>query len=52
VARSQRGEINKQKREEVQDIHMPEGTAAGRDGQRPKHNTGKDWVNGEEHGNR
>jgi hypothetical protein len=43
----QRGEINKQRREEVQDIHMPEGREAERDGHRQIHNTGKKWVNGE-----
>jgi len=31
---------------------MPEGRAAGRDGQRQIHNTGKEWVHGEEPGNR
>ena len=42
VARSQGGEINKQRREEVQDIHMPEGRAAVRGGQRQIHNRGKE----------
>jgi hypothetical protein len=32
VAKSQRGKINKQRREEVQDVHMQEGREGGREG--------------------